>query len=127
MGRLGRSPVGPGIAAIALGGIAGHVAFWLGGPFAWVVFWLLGAVLCPLLICFVTPRHRVLSGVLANLAMLAIPSLESLVLGRVWPLPPDPSPPTVSASDVLTLTALSVISVLLALAVVSAFESHKEG
>jgi hypothetical protein len=102
--------VGPAIVAIALGALAGHVALVLGGPFAWVVFWLLGAVLCPLLICFVTPRHRLLNGALANLAMLIIPTLERLALRRIWPLPPDPNPPAVSLSDFLTLAALSVIS-----------------
>src|SRR5579875_2949901 len=123
----GHPHVGPVIAAVALGGLAGHGAFVLGGPFAWVVLWLLGAGLCPLLICFITPRHRLLNAVLANLAMLIIPTLERRVLGRVWPLPPDPGPPAVSGSEVLTLTSLLVISALLALAVVGAFESHREG
>jgi hypothetical protein len=115
------------IVAIALGGIAGHVALGFGGPFAWVVFWLLGLVLCPLLICFITPRHRLLNAVLANLSMLGVPALEGLALRWVWPLPPGPNPPAVPVSEVLTLTALSVISVLFALAVVGAFESHREG
>ncbi len=115
------------IVAIALGGIAGHVARVFGGPFAWAVFWFLGLLLCPLLICFITPRHRLLNAVLANLAMLGIPVLDDLVLRRVWPLPPGPNPPVVSVPEVLTLTALSVISVLFALAVVGAFQSHQEG
>ena len=127
MRHLGHPHVGPVIAAVALGGLAGHGAFVFGGPFAWVALWLLGAGLCPLLICFVTRRHRLLNAVLVNLAMLITPTLERLVLGRVWPLPPDPEPPTVSVSAVLTLASLSVISVLIALAVVGAFDSHREG
>jgi hypothetical protein len=127
MRYTGHPHVGPMIVAIGLGGLAGHVALVFGGPFTWVAFWLLGAVLCPLLICFVTRRHRLLNGALANLAMLAIPTLERVALGRVWPLPPGPSPPVASVSEVLTLTWLSAISVLLALAVVGAFESHGEG
>jgi hypothetical protein len=127
MRNRGHPHVGPVTAAVALGGLAGHGAFVFGGSFAWVALWLLGAGLCPLLICVVTPRHRLLNAVLANLAMLIIPTLERLVLGRVWPLPPDPEPPAVAVSEVLTLTALSVISVLLALAVVGAFDSHREG
>jgi hypothetical protein len=114
------------IVGIALGGIAGHLALAFGGPFAWVVFWLLGLALCPLLICFITPRHRLLNAVLANLAMLGVPAMDGLVLRWVCPLPPGPNPPAVSVSEVLTLTALSVISVLFALAVVGTFESHRE-
>src|SRR5216684_4151734 len=96
--------VGSLIVAIALGWIVGHVALAFGGPFAWIAFWLLGAMLCPLLVCLVTSRHRILNGALANLAMLAMPTLERLALGRVWPLPPDPNPPAVSALEILTLT-----------------------
>jgi hypothetical protein len=121
----GRPHVGSAILAIALGGAAGHL-FVLGGPFAWVVFWLLGSVLCPLLLCLVTPRHRLRNSVLANLAMLAIPALEGLALARVWPSPPGPNPPAASAPGLLTLAALSAFSVLLALAVVGAFESRGE-
>ncbi len=127
MGSRGHLRVGSVIVAIALGGTAGHVALAFGGPFAWVVFWLLGLVLGPLLICFITPRHRLLNAVLANLAMLGVPVLDGLALRWVWPLPPGPNPPAVSFPDVLTLTALLVISVLLALAVVGAFQSHREG
>jgi hypothetical protein len=119
--------VGSVIAAIALGGTAGHVALVFGGTFTWIIFWLLSAVVCPLLICFCTSRHRLLNGVLGNLAMLGIPTLERLSLGRVWPLSTDPNPPGVSISEILALITLAAISTLLALAVVGAYESHKEG
>jgi hypothetical protein len=120
------SRIGSLIVAIALGGIAGHVALAFGGSFTWVVWWLLGLVLCPLLICFIMPSHRLLNAVLANLAMLGVPALDGLALRCVRPFAPGSNLPEVTNSEVPTLTVLSVISVLFALAVVGAFESHRE-